>query len=319
MKHRIPSLVAASIAIALAATPSPSDATYRAEPYYVLGKLASYQTGCFPPCLCPVLREVPVRGIFRLTPTGSDGAFDTYDVTQVNWSADVGGPGLPISGSGTYRIGGEAELTQQLDLDLVIDGDDPQHFDSGLVAADGAERPSIDVAVSRNGMFCHDTVIVVDAAPVVRDAMLRYQLVEPSSLQEGCVDPCACLLEMHRPISGSFSLLPLERSQWYDQFAVLDIRWSAYAQGAPMRTGFPVTGAGLYQVGGDFALEERLALDLIIDAQGVKRLEGSRAAGSIDFPNAINVPISTDTACFETAIDVHAKQMPAVVPLRERR
>ena len=245
--------------------------------------------------------------------------FDTYEVTDVHWNVDLGGPGLAISGSGSYRIGGEFALTQQLELDLVIDGGEAQHFDSGLVVADGALRPSIDVAVSTNGMFCYDTVIVVDAAPVVREAMRRYRLVEPSVLREGCVDPCACLLELQRPIRGTFSLLPLASSRWYDQFAVLDIRWFAYAPGAPARRiGTPVTGAGIYQIGGDFALEERLALGLVVGEQDVKRLEGSRVVGGSDFPAVLDVPISTNTACFRTAIDVHAEQVPVVGPAVSR-
>src|SRR6266478_346281 len=52
---------------------------------YRLNKDSTFQQGCFPPCLCPIMIAVPVKGTFVLTPTGFDGLFDAYTVTDVNW------------------------------------------------------------------------------------------------------------------------------------------------------------------------------------------------------------------------------------------
>jgi hypothetical protein len=133
---------------------------------YRLSDRSTYQSGCFPPCLCPILAPAAVRGTFRLTPNGVDGVFNAFTVSDVSWTVSVGTSKLNITGSGTYRIGGEVALQQQLELDLVIDGNAAQHLDSGLVAADSAPFPAINVTVSMNHMFCYDTVIVVDAGPV---------------------------------------------------------------------------------------------------------------------------------------------------------
>ncbi len=135
---------------------------------YKLTPFSTYQTGCWPPCRCPITEELLVLGTFSLSLTGSDLLFERYAVTNVDWmvaSNDPVKPGPRITGSGTYRIGGEFALTHQLQLDLRI-GDQPiQHFDSGTVVTSSA-FPDINILVSMNNMWCFDTVIVVDASPV---------------------------------------------------------------------------------------------------------------------------------------------------------
>src|SRR5436189_3056185 len=69
---------------------------------YRLNKDSTFQQGCFPPCLCPITTPVPVKGTFVLTPTGFDGLFDTYAVTDVNWLVSIGGTDTIVTGSGTY-------------------------------------------------------------------------------------------------------------------------------------------------------------------------------------------------------------------------
>ncbi len=65
---------------------------------------------------------------------------------------------------GTYRIGGEFAVEQQLSLDLRVDAEDLTHFDSGLVAG-GGDFPSLDIPISVNGGVCFDTVIDLHAFP----------------------------------------------------------------------------------------------------------------------------------------------------------
>src|SRR5436190_9572177 len=77
---------------------------------YRLNKDSTFQQGCFPPCLCPIMMAVPVKGTFVLTPTGFDGLFNTYAVTDVNWLVSIGGSNITVTGSGTYKIGGEFAL-----------------------------------------------------------------------------------------------------------------------------------------------------------------------------------------------------------------
>ena len=141
-----------------------AEATDSGPTVYELTDRSTYQIGCFDPCACPILDEVPVKGTFLLTPAGSDGLFQTYDVTQVEWTVALGHETIRITGSGTYRIGGEFALSHQLELDLATNNDPPQHFDSGVLVG-GAGFPHMDIVISINGMYCFDTVIHVDARP----------------------------------------------------------------------------------------------------------------------------------------------------------
>src|ERR1051326_4003231 len=131
---------------------------------YRLNKDSTFQQGCFPPCLCPITIPVPVKGTFVLTPTGFDGLYDTYAVADVNWLVSMGGTNATVTGSGTYKVGGEFALQQQLALDLQIGGDKAQHFDSGLVTGP-APFPDIQVTISMNGQVCFDKVFDVSASP----------------------------------------------------------------------------------------------------------------------------------------------------------
>jgi hypothetical protein len=143
---------------ALAGTDPTAPSNYR------LDEGSAYTSGCFGPCVCPAI-SAAMRGTFLLTPAGSDPLFTTYQVTEVRWSVALGEPDLHITGSGTYRIGGEFALQQQLSLDLLV-GDQPaRHFDSGLVTG-SAPFPGISVTLSLNGEACFDTVLAVNAAPM---------------------------------------------------------------------------------------------------------------------------------------------------------
>ena len=131
---------------------------------YRLNPESNFERGCFPPCFCPVMIGEPVKGTFLLTPTGFDGLFNTYVVMDVNWSGPINGAATVVTGSGTYKVGGEFALQQQLSLNLQIGGGNVEHFDSGLVA-DSAPFPDINVTISTNRQYCFDTVFNVSASP----------------------------------------------------------------------------------------------------------------------------------------------------------
>lgn len=129
---------------------------------YALASTSEYDMGCFGPCECIVLTVSKVGGTFQLVPTGFDGLYQHYDVRQVNWTL---GNGTHVTGSGTYVLGGEFALTQQMVLDLSVGGASPLRFDSGMRPG-GGTFPEIHVRISRHQeQACYDTVFVVDAAP----------------------------------------------------------------------------------------------------------------------------------------------------------
>jgi hypothetical protein len=134
---------------------------------YRLERTTVYQHGCFAPCMCPMLQSAEVRGVFRLTHTGSDGLFEHYAVSDLAWRVNVGSSDLIVTGSGTYRIGGEVARQHQLSLDLKVGEEPVTHYDSGLVVG-GSTFPAIDIEISIHGRYCLDTVFEVHAKPLMR-------------------------------------------------------------------------------------------------------------------------------------------------------
>jgi len=135
---------------------------------YRLRPGASFQEGCFPPCMCPILMIEELRGSFVLRHRGADWLFDHYDVDAVRWRMRrFDGTVVPIRGSGRYLIGGEFALTHRLQLDLAVGDERPEAYDSGLIVV-GAEFPRLDIAISLHGMYCYDRVFELRARPVPR-------------------------------------------------------------------------------------------------------------------------------------------------------
>jgi len=162
---KAPLIVAATLALSLlggsvaSAQTDSSTVTLSA-----LGPDSRFETGCFGPCLCPVLFQA-LRGTFELKHVGFDGLFENYTVSSVQWSLPEATTPVAIRGKGTYKVGGEVAVQQQLILDLTVGANAPQHFDSGLVSGqNGFPKILIDVSLHR-GQACIDTVLHVQAAP----------------------------------------------------------------------------------------------------------------------------------------------------------
>jgi len=125
---------------------------------------SALQAGCFGPCDCAITQE-PTYGSFDLTFLRSDGLYDYYAVERYIASFNNGPGAVSITGSGQYKIGGEFALTQQMTLDVQVWGGPVQHLDSGVVPV-SAKFPKINAACALHGFACHDSVLVVDGAPI---------------------------------------------------------------------------------------------------------------------------------------------------------
>jgi len=97
-------ILLAAAAVPVAAQTSP-DAGALHGGLYRLSTETSFEEGCFAPCLCPIRIASGVLGTFRMTEAAPDPLFQIFDVTEVNWI--VPGTEDRVTGSGTYRIGGE--------------------------------------------------------------------------------------------------------------------------------------------------------------------------------------------------------------------
>jgi hypothetical protein len=158
-----PPLVLTVLSLSLAATITASRVLF-ADTYALVTPPSSLDVGCQGPCACPIV-STPTYGSFELIYTGSDPLFAHYDVQRYIASFNNGPGAVSIQGSGSYRIGGEVALVQQLTLDLEIQGQPLQHFDSGLVPV-GAPFPALSVSCAVHGFDCLDSVLIVNAKPV---------------------------------------------------------------------------------------------------------------------------------------------------------
>jgi hypothetical protein len=294
-----------TLAAAVGAARAQTDLTTTSTGIYRLDKGSTFQRGCFEPCLCPILAEVPVRGTFNLIPAGFDGLFQNYKITDVNWTVSLGDPELRITGSGTYKVGGEFALQQELSLDLLV-GDGPaQHFDSGLVVP-GAPFPSLSATISVNKMYCFDTVIVVNASPVPLAEIHPYRLLRDSTFQRGCFGACDCLLGEPQPLVGTFALVDLRQDPLFTEFAVVNVRWATSSALDAAAASVPIRGFGMYKYGGEVALVERLGLDLTVDGEPQTHYDSGLVPVGAAFPR-IDTSISINNlVCYDTLIHVDA-------------
>ena len=298
-----------TLAAAVGAVRAQTDLATTSTGIYRLDKGSTFQRGCFEPCLCPILAEVPVRGTFNLIPTGFDGLYQNYKITDINWTVSLGNPELRITGSGTYRVGGEFAILQELSLDLLVGGGPAQHFDSGLVLP-GAQFPSLSATISVNKMYCFDTVIVVNASPVPLAEIHPYRLLHDSTFQRGCFGACDCALGLPQPVYGTFALVDMRQdpalAEFLTEFAVVNVRWATSSALDPAATTVPIRGFGMYRQGGEFALFERLGLDLTVDGEPQTHYDSGQVPVGASFPR-IDTSISINNlVCYDTLIHVDA-------------
>lgn len=131
---------------------------------YRLTDSSRFETGCFTVCDCAVLAR-PLRGTFGLDPVAPGPLFDEYRVVDLRWFLPDSTPNVSISGSGTYRVGGEVAVQHLMVLDLSVEGGPVQRFDSGLVTT-ARGFPAIEIRIPLHGdSACMDTVLVVHAEP----------------------------------------------------------------------------------------------------------------------------------------------------------
>ncbi len=293
-------------ALAQSATDTTQSTVYR------LTAKSLFEQGCFAPCLCPVLIADGIVGTFQLTPAGSDPLFTVYDITDVNWLVRIGDTDRRITGSGTYRIGGEFALTHQLQLDLKVGDADVQRFDSGLIVG-GSDFPAINITIAVNKMICNDTVITVSALPLPPAQIARYS-IPGSSYLEGCFGPCDCAVSS-KPVVGRFGLANVGAIGGVVAFAVLDVHWSVLNPGTTIiADGIPVTGLGIYELSAAPG-SQRMTLDLTLNGKGPQRFDSGWVPGG-GYPRRIDIRVAANGfACFDQVFDLHARQIRPVALL----
>jgi hypothetical protein len=318
LRHALRNLLAFALACSTltsiaGAQPAP---TANVSTVYRLAATSTFVQGCFPPCLCPVVFLGTPRGAFTLTPLPPQPSLgQRYQLSEINWLVSTNLLEFHITGSGIWEIvGGPATNGQRLQLDLSINGEPAEHFDSGWVAASQL-FPSLDLTVSINGGVCYDTQLRVVASPVPLNQLRRYTATPGSTFQQGCFPPCLCPLQSPQPLAGSFTLVPLfaatQPSLVPNEYAVVNVRFHiASLAPTPTLSRSAYIGSGFYRHNipmptGPVA-GQRMALDLRASNTGVEHFNSGVVATSARFPN-IDITMSINgMVCFDKVIHLLA-------------
>jgi hypothetical protein len=141
---------------------------------------------------------------------------------------------------------------------------------------------------------------LAQAQTTVAAGDVLYRLDAKSSLEEGCFAPCLCPVLNTDRLIGTFRLVPGPPDPWYRVYLVRDVNWFVPT------LGYWVTGSGMYQVGGDFALTQELSLDLKVGDRDVAHYDSGLVPGGADFP-AITLTVSMNNmVCHDTVFHVAA-------------
>ncbi len=168
MKNRAPVVSAAFGIVALGLpgmSPAPASPP---QPYTIAPPSEATLRFCLGPCLCPPHEFTgPMSGGFLLTFLGTDPQnFDHYAVTAVQGNVQIGFQAIPMTGSGTYRIGGPVGLAHQLKLTLTLGEDPPVVHDSGLVPVNPQHPfPQIGAFLETDVFGCRQNIVTLLAGP----------------------------------------------------------------------------------------------------------------------------------------------------------
>jgi hypothetical protein len=135
-----------------------------------------------------------------------------------------------------------------------------------------------------------------------------YRLDAASSYEKGCLPPCLCPIQINDDLTGTFVLV-FDHSDpaWFDHYKVQDVNWALGGSPLDQR----VTGSGEYLVGGQFAVQQRLQLDLSVDGAASVHFDSGLVAGGGSFPT-IQIDVARNGFyCFDEVYSIVAKPVPA--------
>ena len=148
--------------LGIQASPVPKDEISR----FGVGGSSSFISGCFDPCLCPVVFLSDVRGSFDLVPlTNPASGIGEWALVNVDLQLPSLTPGLPneATGAGILAInltqnGVRQRVRMTLTKDAITD-----EFDSGLLPGPAGPPTALTTSVNTNNLVCFDTVYAIEA------------------------------------------------------------------------------------------------------------------------------------------------------------
>ncbi|MFT3686175.1 MAG: GC-type dockerin domain-anchored protein [Phycisphaerales bacterium] len=162
------------------------------------------------------------------------------------------------------------------------------------------------------------TASVITALPVLAQvagphANYLQTLTDTSVyMREDCLGPCACVLPpASGPLTGTFTIVYDHADEWTVYYNVVDVDFHSATSREPV---VHFTGTGTYEIGGDFALTQRLMLDLHpVSDTGLPHYvfdSGTQIVHDYTFP-AINLVAPTGVvSCTRRTLTIHTTATP---------
>jgi hypothetical protein len=135
-----------------------------------------------------------------------------------------------------------------------------------------------------------------------------YRLDASTTFEEGCQPPCQCPIIITSDVFGTFTLrFTNSDPAGYNHYAVAAVNWEVDMPGSVRR----VTGSGEYRVGGQFAIQQQLQMDLSFDGAAAVHFDSGLVSGGGSFP-AIDIDIARNGFyCWDQVFRLQASPVPA--------
>jgi hypothetical protein len=136
---------------------------------------------------------------------------------------------------------------------------------------------------------------------------VTYDLIAPSDFdQQTCLAPCLCPgLHEQGPLVGSFDLTYLHSDPLFDYYRIDRLHFFADV----VHTQYAVVGEGLYTIGGEFALTNRLQLTATVEHEGPYRFDSGFFPVAAAFPN-ISIYTVAHPLCKQVTLGIVAQPSP---------
>jgi len=129
-----------------------------------------------------------------------------------------------------------------------------------------------------------------------------YALGPDSRFETGCFGPCECPI-VFRQLRGTFDLKHVGFDGLFDDYEISNVQWT-FPQST---TSVAIRGSGKYRVGGEFAIEQEMSLDVSVGGGPVEHFDSGLVPGGGDFPKiVIDVSLHGRQACIDTVMHVQA-------------
>ena len=128
-----------------------------------------------------------------------------------------------------------------------------------------------------------------------------YSLRSGSAFSQGCFPPCLCAIFTTDTLQGTFALTFVRSDGLFNYYAVTNVAWTVERNGEQV----PITGSGIFQLGGEFAIQQRLQLTLTI-GDPTDQFDSGLVPVKNVFPEIDAVVSIHGMVCFDTAIRIHS-------------